>query len=1042
MNTFKLSGTVIETESGHPVPGLFIKAYDKDMIYDDLMGTATTNEDGYFSILSEVSDYRDFFEVNPDIYFKIYGSDQKRLIMDTKHCIRWNADDGVVFNLKADREKLGPDHPEGIGFILLGDDGAPRSEFEVGEPLNIGVAGLASQTAYTLRLSNNSGELLFEERRITDIEGTLPSASIWPQLGLDDPNSDEPITLDQAEERWAGQELRIQLLKNEKVLTEKSLSIPPVLTRPLLVGTDSDGIVRNGFVAGEAEAIVSGVRMPFTGTARLYLVPRQHNWQPGDRFRPVSLANGRPAFVDVNIDAESRRFRTTVAAADELAPGAYDFIIRRIRYGYEDDEDFVLRAADIVGYRQLTGLVIREEFMASKFVLGGCINKQEISGRTIPGRPYFRFTNVFPVGSDVYGALDPTAIDPGAQGKMVALYVVNHKTAAQWNASTALNHLPVLGGNPAVPKFKTQTGCINYNDRLLWPNATDIGEYDIVADFGNNSANAATFVTDASYDHPGPDMLDGASSVGFRVVNDPTTYTTFNHAGTFDYTDPAQTITDDDNSWDPYKDQTASTETQSVAITARVYFPADSAGQTQASQISTTQLSYPMFVFVHGNGHSYQGYNYLLEHMAKNGFIAAAIYIPGGMRGRGRAELCFKHIDRLNTTFGTKAANNIAIMGHSRGAEGVVIAALRNQSQALGHNINAVISLAPTDHYGRHTLGGTAAAPYLVIYGSMDGDVAGGTSTFGGNTIPAKTGFSLYDRANGAFKSMVFVYGSTHGRYTTVSPDTDITSWWTKLTTADHPTLLNQQAHQYIAKSYVLAFCRQHLLNEPEWAGMLQGEWVPPAVEVVDSGKVKLFVQHLDANAKIVDNFEGTHDANSWKFSTLGGNASQNVTDGGSLPTPPDEEKLVDVDSHSPHDTSGLHLRWDNQGDTLSFDIPSAHKDVSNYDAICFRITQKTVSGVNPVNADQDLYLKMTDTANLSRAIKVSKFTSIPPVHTRGNSQYTKSAMNTVRIPLHVWEIKVAGTQIVDLEELAELSFYFGVHSTGEVEIDSVAFTN
>ena len=65
-----------------------------------------------------------------------------------------------------------------------------------------------------------------------------------------------------------------------------------------------------------------------------------------------------------------------------------------------------------------------------------------------------------------------------------------------------------------------------------------------------------------------------------------------------------------------------------------------------------------------------------------------------------------KHLQILFTRFGTHVANNIGIMGHSRGGEAVVIAARLNQQEARGYNLNAVISLAPTDQYTYETFAG------------------------------------------------------------------------------------------------------------------------------------------------------------------------------------------------------------------------------------------------------------------------------------------------------------------------------------------------
>ena len=107
-----------------------------------------------------------------------------------------------------------------------------------------------------------------------------------------------------------------------------------------------------------------------------------------------------------------------------------------------------------------------------------------------------------------------------------------------------------------------------------------------------------------------------------------------------------------------------------------------------------------------------------------------------------RSNVLFEHLTILNADFGATVQNNIGIMGHSRGGEAVVKAARLNQENALGHQINAVIALAPTDQYGTEVLGGGHATPFFVLYGSLDGDIYGGTWTSGYTVL--QTGFSLY----------------------------------------------------------------------------------------------------------------------------------------------------------------------------------------------------------------------------------------------------------------------------------------------------------
>lgn len=1028
MITFRILGVIKETESGIGLTGLFVKAYDKDLLFDDLLGSTYTKEGGRFEIVTEAEDFREFFDKKPDIYLKVFAPDAKKLLHSTEDAVRWEAGRIEEFKVFIPREKLGKLAP-GRQVRLLDNRGEERINFDAGESLSVRIEGVQPSTAHEVVMRDGRVKKMFTARLMSDSRGNIGDFNLWPYIGLEDPKTGETLTVEQAQKKWGGHIVKIDVYLGEKVVASQNVRIAEKFTRSLLLNTDDEGRLASGFVAGEHDAVVSGYNMPFRGTCRVFMVESQQDWRPGDPFRPVQLASGREAFVDVEMDA-AQSFRVRLARRRELRPGAYDFIVRQLRYGYEDDEDLVLRTNDVVT-RTVTGLVVRQDFMASKVVRGGCVNMLEIAGRSITGRPYFRYANTFQVGEDIWAALDPAALDPSLHSKMVALYVVQHKTAAQWSADSSLNHLAVLGDNPAVQIFKVQPSCINYDKRLIWPNASDVGEYDVVADFGNNMTNAASFAPDNTLDSP-LDVIDGYFVTGFRVVPDPTTDTQFSHAGSFEYSE-GTAIVNDEWSWSSL----GTVVQRTVDKKAVVYFPADGPGMTLPSEISSIKSNYPLVVIVHGQSsdpNSYKGYNYLLEHLAKNGFIAASIHLNSGMMFTGRARMLFENIGVLQNKFGSRLANNIGIMGHSRGGEAVVIASRLNQQEGLSHNINAVISLAPTDGL-KEILGGALATPYLVVYGSMDGDVGGG---LGPPSSPMSTGFALYDRANGAVKSMVFVYGSTHGRYNTVWGDTDITAGWSSLGSGDMSKLISASAHQTIAKGYMTAFFRRHLLNETQWDGIFKGEWKPAAVEQADGGSVKLYIQHEGTTRREVDNFQGAHSATSWTTSTIGGSVNHDNT----LPVDPKEDELRLLDTHSPHDTGGLLLRWDDTSDKLRFAVTVGQRDVSGYNAVSFRVTQKVGSSSNPAGQAQDLYLTLKDGGGSERAIKVSRVGEIPVPHERHNSQYTKSAMNTVRIPLSCFTIKVAGANEVDLTDVEELRFDFGVKATGETEIDSVEFTN
>jgi hypothetical protein len=460
-----------------------------------------------------------------------------------------------------------------------------------------------------------------------------------------------------------------------------------------------------------------------------------------------------------------------------------------------------------------------------------------------------------------------------------------------------------------------------------------------------------------------------------------------------------------------------------VPLRAHVCFPAD---PDNPDNINPSH-PFPLIVIVHGNGHNYATYDFLLEHFAKNGFIAASIHLTGGMRAHGRANVLFEHLLVLTAKFGSALQSNIGLMGHSRGGEAIIKAVRLNQQLTFGYNFNALISLAPTDQYGKEELSGAWATPYLVVYGSRDGDIDGGIWTTG-YTVP-QTGFALYDRARGAQTSMVFVYRATHNGFITTNYDAEI---------GDQPDVIDSVVQQKITLAYMNAFFRQHLMNEPKWNGMFTGEWKPASVNETD---VNFYVQFQDPTHRKVDNFDsGVVD---WQSSTIGGAVTHNMT----LPEDPEEGKMHNhstapgLDPRSPHDTKGLRIHWDNLNDILEFEIPPGNRNVSMYSTLSFRITQKVDSQYNTVNQGQNLRISLRDSAGNERAVRVSAFYEIPFPDHRANDTLTKSAMNTIRIPLTSYTIVCAGQPQVNLQNIEKLSFVFSEKTTGEVEIDDIEFT-
>jgi hypothetical protein len=98
-------GIVVEEESGRPMPGLRVRAFDKDLLCDDDLGDAITDAAGRFEIRFTEAHFRDFTETAPDLYIRIYDS-QGRLLHSTENEVRRNAGVREVFEVAIPRAKL------------------------------------------------------------------------------------------------------------------------------------------------------------------------------------------------------------------------------------------------------------------------------------------------------------------------------------------------------------------------------------------------------------------------------------------------------------------------------------------------------------------------------------------------------------------------------------------------------------------------------------------------------------------------------------------------------------------------------------------------------------------------------------------------------------------------------------------------------------------------------------------------------------------------------------------------------------------------
>ncbi|MBD2254376.1 hypothetical protein [Nostoc parmelioides] len=87
--TFQINGRIIDRSTKKGVANLQIEAWDKDLIFNDLVGSTTTDAEVHFQIEFSQTHYQECFgDRHPDLFFKVFR--QGRLLTSTENSILWN----------------------------------------------------------------------------------------------------------------------------------------------------------------------------------------------------------------------------------------------------------------------------------------------------------------------------------------------------------------------------------------------------------------------------------------------------------------------------------------------------------------------------------------------------------------------------------------------------------------------------------------------------------------------------------------------------------------------------------------------------------------------------------------------------------------------------------------------------------------------------------------------------------------------------------------------------------------------------------------
>jgi hypothetical protein len=108
-SSFVVRGTIREQETGRPLANLVVRAFDRDVVVDDKVGFATSDDDGRFEIRFGIEAFRELRETRPDLYLRVYDLHGSRLLHETADAIRWNASHEEHYDLVLPAKALDPD---------------------------------------------------------------------------------------------------------------------------------------------------------------------------------------------------------------------------------------------------------------------------------------------------------------------------------------------------------------------------------------------------------------------------------------------------------------------------------------------------------------------------------------------------------------------------------------------------------------------------------------------------------------------------------------------------------------------------------------------------------------------------------------------------------------------------------------------------------------------------------------------------------------------------------------------------------------------
>lgn len=432
---------------------------------------------------------------------------------------------------------------------------------------------------------------------------------------------------------------------------------------------------------------------------------------------------------------------------------------------------------------------------------------------------------------------------------------------------------------------------------------------------------------------------------------------------------------------------------------------------------------FPLAVFGHGRfqsgptlGNNHLQAGYLLDRLASWGIVANAVNLdvvgqfanPAAIPQR--AQLLLQTVERtLGPLSGAPAGlaerldpTRIALLGHSRGGEGAVGAALINAAARAPLPIRCVATIAPTNFQGYEL----DEVPYLGLYGSKDGDVNNGWP------------IQLHDRVRSDEKVFGYAHGANH-------------FWFTESITCscEGSADLSRTLHHELAMAYVGGFVRRMLAPVPLSADVFAArEAFAPLTD-----QLELLPMYRAPERLVLEDFE------SWPGLSWSSNNAP-VALGGFLGS-------IEASLNSPqhtlyHHTRGFDGAWLVGGALWLTGHPLAPIDAREWPYLSVKFAQRHGSIANWLGLPQDVSLGLMDQLGQLALVRLSEYGDIPvpQVHVSllGQVFPEKTVLRTTRVPLSAF---TAANPALDLSRVLYTGWLADLSLSGELLFDDLEFS-